>query len=163
LTTRDGTLIESPAGGTYLRSDRAMQLDTDEESAVAVEPGLYQGLPERPTTHSNTCTLGLMVEPRERGELGYGEWCIRLFEMGLCSCDGCGGHLVGEGTCSSCGCRHGIHQPSRFHRQQFPAWVPVTRSGRCSHADAVRADEKRERDRQARKRWAAEDLGDPRR
>ncbi len=45
-----------------------------------------------------------MVEPRECGELGYGDWCIHLFEMGLCFCDGCGGHMV-HGTCISCGCR----------------------------------------------------------
>jgi hypothetical protein len=103
-----------------------------------------------------------MVEPRERGELGYGEWSIHLFEMGICSCDGCGGHLV-DGTCISCGCRHGIHEPSRFHGQQFAAWGPVMETGRCAHADAVRAEEKRERERQARKRWTAEELGDPRR
>jgi hypothetical protein len=103
-----------------------------------------------------------MVEPRERGELGYGDWCIRLFEMGICSCDGCGGHLV-DGTCISCGCRHGIREPWRLHRQRFTAWVPVPEAGRCSHADAVRAAEHRERERQARKRSAAEEMGDPRR
>jgi hypothetical protein len=26
--------------------------------------------------------------------MGYGEWCIELIEMGICSCDGCGDHLV---------------------------------------------------------------------
>jgi hypothetical protein len=36
-------------------------------------------------------------------------------------------------------------------------------TGRCAHADAVQAEEKRERERQARKRWTAEELGDPRR
>jgi hypothetical protein len=30
------------------------------------------------------------------------------------------------------------------------------------HTDAVRAEEGREQDRQARKRWAAEEMGDPR-
>ena len=103
-----------------------------------------------------------MVEPRFRGELGYGDWCIHLFEMGPCSCDGCGGHLMG-GTCISCGCSHGIQESSRFHRQRYPAWTPVAETGRCSHADAVRAEEKRERDRQARLRWMAEELGDPQR
>jgi hypothetical protein len=103
-----------------------------------------------------------MVEPRERGEPGYGEWSIHLFEMGLCSCDGCGGHLVDE-TCISCDCHHGIHEPSGFHRRRFAAWGTVTGPGRCSHADAVRAEERRERERQARKRWKAEQLGGPRR
>lgn len=104
----------------------------------------------------------LMVEPRVRGEPGYGDWCIHLFEIGLCSCDGCGGHLV-DGTCSSCACGHGIHEPSRFHRQRYATWIPVVEAGRCSHADAVRAEEERERERQARKRRTAEELGDPRR
>ena len=102
-----------------------------------------------------------MLEPRIRGGQGYGDWCIHLFEMGICSCDGCGGHLV-DGTCISCGCRHGIHEPSRFHRQRFAASGPVTEPGRYSHGDAVRAEERSEQDRQARKRWTAEELGDPR-
>jgi hypothetical protein len=59
-----------------------------------------------PDNGSNTRTLRLMVEPRERGEQGYGDWCIHLFEPGLCSCDRCGGHVV-DATCISCGCRHG--------------------------------------------------------
>jgi hypothetical protein len=42
-------------------------------------------------------------------------------------------------------------------------WGPVIEPGRCAHADVVRAEEKRERERQARKRWAAEELGDPQR
>ncbi len=88
-----------------------------------------------------------MVEPRERGELGYGDWCIRLFEMGLCFCDGCGGHLV-DGTCISCGCHHSIQEPLSSHRQRFAAWGPVTEPGRCSHADAVRAEERREQEAQ---------------
>jgi hypothetical protein len=44
-----------------------------------------------------------MLEPRIRGDQGYGDWSIHLFEMGLCCCDGCGGHLVDE-MCISCGC-----------------------------------------------------------
>jgi hypothetical protein len=104
----------------------------------------------------------IMVEPRERGEPGYGDWCIHLFEMGICSCDGCGGHVV-DGTCLSCGCGHGIHEPSRFNRQRYAAWTRVAEPGRCSHADRVRAEEERERQRQARKRRAAEELGDPQR
>jgi hypothetical protein len=103
-----------------------------------------------------------MPEPHLRGELGYGDWCIHLFEMGLCSCDGCGGHPV-DAVCISCGCRHGIDEQSRFHRQRFAAWVPVIEAGRCSHADAVRGEEERERERRARKRWTAEELGDPQR
>jgi hypothetical protein len=103
-----------------------------------------------------------MVEPRERGEPGHGDWCIHLFEMGLCSCDGCGGHLV-DGTCISCGCRHGLCEPSRLHLQRFAMCGPVTESGRCANADAVRAEEGRELERQVRWRWAAEELGDPRR
>jgi hypothetical protein len=101
-----------------------------------------------------------MVDPRIHGELGYGEGSIHLFEMGLCSCDGCGGHLV-DATCISCGCGHGIHEPSRFHRQRFARWRPVPEPGRCARADAVRAEEKRELERQARWRWMAEELGDP--
>jgi hypothetical protein len=72
-----------------------------------------------------------------------------------------GGHLV-DGTCISCGCSHGIPEPSRFHRQRS-AWTPVAETGRCSHADAVRAEERRENERQARLRWTAEELGDPQR
>jgi hypothetical protein len=83
-----------------------------------------------------------VIEPRIHGELGYGEWSIHLTEMGHCSCDGCGGHLE-DGTCISCGCRQGIHEPSRFHRQRFAAWGPMPEAGRCSHADAVRTEEER--------------------
>jgi hypothetical protein len=104
-----------------------------------------------------------MVEPRVRGELGYGDWCIHLFEMGLCSCDGCGGHLV-DGTCISCGCRRGIHEPSRLHSQRCAGqpWVPISEAGRCSHADAVCAEERRKQESQPQWRWTAEALGDPR-
>jgi hypothetical protein len=42
VAAADGTLIETPACGTYLRVDRATQLDADDGTAVAVEPGLYQ-------------------------------------------------------------------------------------------------------------------------
>jgi hypothetical protein len=49
--------------------------------------------PNRQTTLRSTRTLGLTFEPREHGEQGYGDWCIHLFELGLCSCDGCDGHL----------------------------------------------------------------------
>jgi hypothetical protein len=104
--------------------------------------------PDHLASRPNTCTLDLMIEPRIRGEQGYGDWCTHLFEMGLCSCDGCGGHLF-DGTCISCGCRHGIHEPSRLHRQRVAAWVPVTEPGQCAHADAVRTEERRERDHQA--------------
>ena len=57
----------------------------------------------------------------------------------------------------------GSRERSRFHRHRFAAWTPVAETGRCSHADAVRAEEEQERERQARKRWTAEELGDPRR
>jgi hypothetical protein len=93
-----------------------------------------------------------MVEPRIRGEPGYGDWSIHLFEMGVCSCGECGGHLV-DGMCISCGCRHGIHEPSRFHRQRFARWRPVPEPGRCSHADALRTEEEREQDRRTRTLW----------
>ena len=42
IAATDGSLIETPACGTYLRVDRATQIETDDGSAVAVEPGLYQ-------------------------------------------------------------------------------------------------------------------------
>ena len=42
IAAADGSLIETPACGTYLRVDRATQLETGRGSAVAVEPGLYQ-------------------------------------------------------------------------------------------------------------------------
>jgi len=42
IAAADGTLIETPACGTYLRVDHATQLDADDGTAVAVEPGLYQ-------------------------------------------------------------------------------------------------------------------------
>jgi hypothetical protein len=85
-------------------------------------------------------------------------------ELGLCSWDECGGHLV-DGTCISCGYRHGIRELSRFHGQRLAAggvvWGPVREAGRCAHADAVRAGERRELERQAWWRWTAEELGDP--
>jgi hypothetical protein len=68
-----------------------------------------------------------------------------------------------DATCISCGCGHGIHKPSRFHRQRFAIWGQVPETGRCSHADRVRAEEQRECERQVRKRQPAEELGDPRR
>jgi hypothetical protein len=49
-----------------------------------------------------------------------------------------------DGTCISCGRHHAIHEPSRFHRQRFPAWVLVTETGLYAHADAVRAEKRRE-------------------
>lgn len=42
VAAADASLIETPACGTYLRVDRTTQLDADEGSTVAVEPGLYQ-------------------------------------------------------------------------------------------------------------------------
>jgi hypothetical protein len=42
IAAADASLIETPACGTYLRVDRATQLDIGEESGIAVEPGLYQ-------------------------------------------------------------------------------------------------------------------------
>jgi hypothetical protein len=42
-------------------------------------------------------------------------------------------------------------------------WGPVTEAGRCAHADVVRAEERREMERQARWRWTAEEMGDLRR
>ncbi len=42
IAAANASLIETPACGTYLRVDCATQLDADEGSAVAVEPGLYQ-------------------------------------------------------------------------------------------------------------------------
>jgi hypothetical protein len=68
-----------------------------------------------------------------------------------------------DGTCISCGCSHGIHEPSRLRRHRYAAWTPVADAGRSSNADAARAEEERERERQARLRWMAEELGDPRR
>jgi len=83
-----------------------------------------------------------------------------LIEMGLCSCEGCGGHLEG-GICIACGCGHHIDE-NRFHGR-LASWIPNHVPGRCSDADARRAEETRERDRQARRRDSAEGLGDPRR
>jgi hypothetical protein len=51
----------------------------------------------------------------------------------------------------------------KANRGQFAAWEPVLEAGRCSHADAVRAEERRELERQPRTRWTAEELGDARR
>jgi hypothetical protein len=92
------------------------------------------------------------------------DWCIVLVEAGLCSCDGCGGHLE-DGVCLSYGCGHEIREPTRFYRRRGVAWFPVHvhRPGRCAHADAVRAQDELERQRQARTRSSAEELGDPRR
>ena len=42
VAAADASLIETPACGTYLRVDCAAQLEADDGSAVAVEPGLYQ-------------------------------------------------------------------------------------------------------------------------
>jgi len=100
------------------------------------------------------------VEERRRGEDGYAAWSLRLIEMGLCPCEGCGGHLEG-GICISCGCGHHIDD-SRFYGRIAP-WIPNHVPGRCSDADARRAEEARERERQARRRDSAEALGDPRR
>jgi len=67
-----------------------------------------------------------------------------------------------DGARISCRCRHGIHEPSRLHRQRFAAWVLVSERAAATHADTVRAEERRERGRQARRRWTAEENGDPR-
>ena|SRR5215467_15936010 len=53
-----------------------------------------------------------VVEPKVDGEDSYVDWCIVVIEAGLCSCDGCGGHLV-DGWCISCGCGHEISEPTR--------------------------------------------------
>ncbi len=99
--------------------------------------------------------------PRLRGEAGFGDWALHLIEMGLCSCYDCGGHLV-DGACLSCGCRHFIQEATRFH-QRGPACIPVYEQGRCAEADRYRAEQQRQYERQARRRWQAEELGDPRR
>src|SRR5215472_8970924 len=103
-----------------------------------------------------------MVEPRTWGEEGYVEWCIRLIEMGICCCDDCGGHLV-DRVCLACGCRHWIQEPTGLHRSRYAVGVACYEPGRCAHADARRTQEQRERERQARTRRNAEELGDPRR
>jgi len=83
-----------------------------------------------------------------------------MAEMGLCSCEGCGGHVEG-GICISCGCGHHIDD-SRFNGRVV-SWIPNHVPGRCSDANVRRAKEARERKRQARRRDSAESLGDPRR
>jgi hypothetical protein len=99
------------------------------------------------------------AEPRVEGEEGYTTWSMFLTEHGQCSCDGCGGHLV-EGTCLSCGCHHAIGH-NRYHGR-IALWTPSHPPGLCRAADRYRARERAEQDRQARKRWAAEQLDDPR-
>jgi hypothetical protein len=101
------------------------------------------------------------MEERLRGEPGYAGWVLYLTENGICSCDGCGGHLE-EGRCISCGCWHFVQDASTFNRRGAGR-VPVYESGRCVDADRGRAESQREHERQERRREAAEELGDPRR
>jgi hypothetical protein len=76
-------------------------------------------------------------DPPARGEQGYRDWCIRLSEMGLCSCEGCGGHLVDE-FCISCGCRHWIREPKSKMSEREACWTPnYVDQARCG--DAVRS------------------------
>lgn len=78
------------------------------------------------------------MEEKRRGEIGYGEWCIALFEMGICSCDGCGGHLV-DGECISCGCGHGIQGPTHLDDRRY---AKTTKTGdRCVPAQRIKAEE----------------------
>ncbi len=102
-----------------------------------------------------------LVEPRRRGELGYGDWALHLIELGMCSCEGCGGHLVDD-VCRSCGCNHHVQEATRFTKRG-PAWIPNYVEARCADADRDRAEQQREYERQARRRWQAEELGDPQR
>src|SRR5207244_1523200 len=82
------------------------------------------------------------VEERRRGEDGYREWSIHLIEMGICSCDGCGGHLD-DGKCTACGCQHVLQGPTQHDRNVYPAWIPYYYAGRCRDADASRAEKRR--------------------
>jgi hypothetical protein len=93
-----------------------------------------------------------------QGEPGYRDGPIHPIDVAICSCHGCGGHLV-AGTCIPRGCRRGIPEASRFHRRRFAGWGAGPDSGQCSHADAVHVGEEREveRGRQARSRWAAKE------
>ncbi len=112
------------------------------------------------TDAPNICTLAVVQEVR-RGEPGYVDWCVWLIEAGLCSCDGCGGHLV-DGVCVSCGCRHHVSEATRF-QSRGAAWIPVYENGRCAHADQVRAEARLQYERQVRRRRLAESHGDPQR
>jgi hypothetical protein len=124
-------------------------------------PPVVHGVKARRHADEQTYDSGV-IEPKVRGELGYMDWCLILVDAGHCSCDGCGGHLV-DGRCLSCGCGHKISEPSRFDRRRGVAWFPVYPAGRCAHADAVRAQDEQQHERQARRRRTAEELGDPRR
>ncbi len=101
------------------------------------------------------------MEPRLRGEVGYADWCLVLIEAGHCSCEGCGGHLV-DGVCISCGCGHHVQEATRF-TNRGAAWIPNYIKGQCAEADRHHAEQRREHERQARRRWHAEELGDPQR
>jgi hypothetical protein len=83
-----------------------------------------------------------VVEERSHGEDGYTDYGMALIDMGICSCDGCGGHLVDE-TCTSCGCMHHVTEPTNHQRQ--PAWIPAWQPDRprCAHAEAVAAEHAR--------------------
>lgn len=76
-----------------------------------------------------------MIEPRYIGELGHREWAIGLIEMGVCSCDECGGHLI-DRRCLSCGCVHGIQEPTQHLRERYATWGL---GEHCQVADAYRA------------------------
>jgi hypothetical protein len=79
-----------------------------------------------------------MVEERFHGQDGYTDYGLALIDMEICSCDGCGGHLV-DGTCTSCGCMHHVTEPTNHQRQRQPAWIPAWQPDgpRCAHAEAV--------------------------
>ncbi len=53
-------------------------------------------------------------------------------------------------------------RPTRFTKRG-PAWIPVYEPGRCADVDRHHAEQEREYQRQARRRWQAEELGDPQR
>lgn len=101
------------------------------------------------------------VEPRVRGERGYADWCLYLVERGICSCEGCGGHLE-DGICQSCGCGHRVSEANAFHAR-LATWTVLTVTGRCADVERHFERERREHDRQARLRHRAEELGDPQR
>lgn len=103
--------------------------------------------------------------PPKRGDLGYGPYCISLIKAGLCSCDGCHGNLTdsalsksGWGHCRRCGCAQKVLVKAGHC---YAAWVPSF--GNCAEADRRMTEWRREQERQARRRVAAESLGDPRR
>jgi len=103
--------------------------------------------------------------PPRRGELGYSHYCVSLIKAGRCTCEGCGGDLTdpalsksGWCHCRRCGCAQKVLVKAG---QCYAAWVP--KFGSCADADRRMEEWRREQERQARRRTAAESLGDPRR